>query len=295
MAIRSINLSSTNPAFARLAARSYDRQYCPVPNTSLPKVILNDLGVIFKGLTGEEMPKDDNTILVKADEGVFTRMFTPVLVNDQDGYAIRWGSRIIPLTIKDTKLSAADSKLTFKAGVYNFSGRGENVCLFALMKEAETGDTVKMPIVVRFASWDSPLDKDEFDAMFSEDLEGLLLQIAENKQPTGGQRTNEEILSFRDLIEGDYSVIDYREVTTSYGKNHILTLEGVPGYGESVACWGHSSIKNILLAQPVISKDEPAILSILSKEQTKDGKWRIKASLAVSSFAEDDDFCSIEF
>ncbi len=292
MAIRTLDLSAKNVAFARLQSKAYTSQYTPVPNSALPKSMQADLGVIYKELTGEEMSQGDNTLLVKADSGVMIRMFTPVVVNQNHKFAIKWGQKLVELNVVDGKLTN-DTKCVFKPGVFNFSGRGNDNCIFIQVKSG--ADTIRMPLVVRMADYNNQLEPAEFAVMFEDDLEELLPLIAVNKQGNGGSSAQAETISFKNLDEGEYTITGYREVTTSYGINHILMLKGVPGFSDGVQCWGHNSIKNVLLSKPVISEQEPATLTIISKTERADGKIRVHAAVTIASFEDDDEMMDINF
>lgn len=291
MAIKTINLAANNVSFARLQSKVYTTQYTPCPNSALPKSMQADLGVIYKELTGEEMSQGDNTLLVKADSGVMTRIFTPVVVNQDGKFAIKWGTKLVELDVTDGKLTNG-TKCVFKPGVFNFSGRGDDNCIFLQVKSG--ADTIRMPLVVRMADYTNQLEPAEFAVMFEDDIEELLPLIAVNKQGNGGSATQTETISFKDLEEGEYTIVSYREVATSYGINHILVLQGVPGF-ETVQCWGHNSIKNVLLSKPIITEEQPATLAIISKTERADGKWRIHAAVTITSFEEDDEFMSLDF
>ncbi len=300
MAVKLIDLSQKNVAFARLQARVYERNYTPVPNSALPKTILASLDAIFTELTGgRQLSLADSTLLVKANEGVFARMFTPLFaVNEETGkFTIKWGTELLDLDVVDNKLVPVGNpttKLVFKASKFNFSGRGDDVCVIAQLKVG--ADQVRMPLAVRPIDWNVPLDADEFEAAFEEDINSLLPMLAQTKAGATGSNANAgssgTVLSFKDLEPAQsYSVTGYREVKTSYGINHILTL------ANGVECWGHSSVKNVLLAGPVITPEQPAILSIISRKELNDGKFKVVAAIQVTAFEEtdEDDFLLLNF
>lgn len=297
MAIVTIDLSSKNTAFGRLQGKSYAQAYNNVPNSALSKSLFENLSIVHKALAGAELQLADTTLVIKADCGVFQRMFTPVVGRQGESIVIKWGDQLIPLTADGGKLKGADSKLTLKAGKFNFSGRGEDTCLFASIKAG--ADTIRMPLAIRAANWETGIDADELAVMLDDDASQLVALLAELKTggSGGGTRSDKPVLSLKDLPEKvSFSVYGARKVQTSYGVNHIMDVEGeLDGVHCEFQVWGHASVRNVLLADPVLSKETPGELIVLLKKELGAGKVKVVASLVVGSFVEDDDSCSIDF
>ena len=131
--VTTIDLSTNAPQLAPLSGREYTSEYTSLPNANLPKALRKDLDTIFQFLTGEELPLDENTFLIKSRDGVYFRLFGPVLKAGADGVEgtaddqlyIQWGPRFLPLVAVKGGFTKPDGTLIeAEFGLYNFSGRG---------------------------------------------------------------------------------------------------------------------------------------------------------------------------
>jgi len=85
------------------------------------------------------------------------------------------------------------------------------------------------------------------------------------------------------LEEGvQYNVIGYRQVQTQYGASYRIVIQDHPSTGETSETWAHQSLRPLLATQPEVSAENPAILTLKSKEVMQDGKTRIRCTLILS-------------
>ena len=111
--VNTINVGTSSPDLAPLAGRAYDSAYTALPNSNMPKAMRRDLDKVFVSLTGEELPLEENTFLIKAEDGVYNRLFGPILkvgVDEIEGTEsgkayIQWGNRYIPVALGKTGVS----------------------------------------------------------------------------------------------------------------------------------------------------------------------------------------------
>ena len=170
--VTTIDLSTNAPQLAPLSGREYTSEYTSLPNANLPKALRKDLNSIFQFLTEEELPLDENTFLIKSRDGVYFRLFGPVLKAGAEGVEgtsdgklyIQWGPRYIPLTTVKGGFTKSDGTvIEAEFGSYNFSGRGEDPALFVSV-DVEDGQLV-LPVAVRFTDWENPTEPKALNAI----------------------------------------------------------------------------------------------------------------------------------
>ncbi len=303
--VTTINVSTNAPELVLLSGREYKNQYTALPNANLPKAMREDLGVVFQYLSGDELPLEDNTFLIKSDNGVYSRLFGPVLKagsDDVDGTAtgelyIQWGSKFIPLKADKGKFTRPDGvEIEAEFGQFNFSGRGEDPALFISADNPAGDGQVVLPVAVRFVDWKNPPDAKSMGVMLKKAPE----QIASVVQPVATRGSGEgsnssriqatQEVEFRSLdVEVPYKVISYYPCKTKFGLTYKVLIQDYPEVGEIGAAWAHSTIKPLLATKPEITEEKPAILTLKSKEQADDGKWRIRANLLLSMTEEVDE------
>lgn len=293
--VTTIDLSTNAPQLAPLSGREYNSEYTSLPNANLPKAMRRDLDVIFQFLTGEELPLDENTFLIKAKDGVYFRLFGPVLKSGADGVDgtetgklyVQWGPRYIPVTIVKGGFTTADGReMEAEFGSFNFSGRGEDPALFVSV-DTEDGQLV-LPVAVRFADWENPMDPKALNALLKKSPDNVVAaiqQITTKGTGGGGNRveTDSEI-DFRDLpVNEPFEVINYYPCKTSYGLTYRIAINNYPEEGQVAGAWAHSSIRPLLSTKPEITREKPATLTIRSKEEMQDGKIRLRSTLLLSA------------
>jgi hypothetical protein len=300
--IRILNIATDSPEFVVLSGRQYQKDYTPLPNQNLPKALRSDLERFFTTLTSNtELPLEENTFLIKATDGAYNRIFGPVLKSGsseveglEDGKLyIQWGQHFIPVEMKSGALVTTDGKeIDAEFGVYNFSGRGEDVAL--LLSLDEDGGQVVMPIVVRFADWDNPLEAKALNTLLKKSPELIVDVIQKASKKTGGTYTKIEPtheVDFKSLeVKRPYEVIGYYPCKTTYGTSFRLFIQDFPSVGDIGCAWAHSSLRPLLSARPEITPEKPASLVIQYKDTNEStGKTRIRSSLFLSVQEVDDD------
>lgn len=292
--VTTIDLSTNAPQLAPLSGREYTSEYTSLPNANLPKALRKDLDTIFQFLTGEDLPLDENTFLIKSRDGVYFRLFGPVLKAGADGIEgtadgqlyIQWGPRYLPLVAVKGGFTKPDgTAIEAEFGSYNFSGRGEDPALF-LSVDIEDGQLV-LPVAVRFSDWENPTEPKALNALLKkkpEDVIALVQKVAAKGSGSGGPRIEADSeVDFRELeVNVPYEVINYYPCKTSYGLTYRILISNYPTEGQVAGAWAHSSIRPLLSTKPEITREKPATLTLRSKEELDNNKIRIRSTLLLS-------------
>lgn len=300
--VQTIDVSTSSPDLAPLAGRSYERQYTSLPNANLPKAMRQSLDKVFLALTGEELPLEENTFLIKAENGVYSRLFGPILKSGSDevegtrsGAAyIQWGPRYIPVQLgkEGMTVEVGGNPVTMEAefGEFNFSGRGNDVALMVSIDEEDGSGQIVLPVAVRFTDYQNPTDVKVLNSQMKKNNQDFILDLISTvaaRNSGGGLSKADHEIDFRDLEEGDtYLVTGYRSCNTTYGTSYRITLANYPVEGQTAECWAHTSLRPLLATQPEISEENPATLNIKSKQVLSDGKTSMRCSLILSQQVE---------
>lgn len=304
--VTTIDVSTNAPQLSLLIGREYSSDYTQLPNANLPKSMRFELDGVFRALTGEDLPLDENTFLIKSKDGVYTRLFGPVVKVGAEGVEdtqegalyIQWGPRFIPISISKDGLTALSGEtLEFEFGTFNFSGRGEDTCMFVSV-DTESGQTV-LPVAVRFTDWENPVEPKALNALVKKKPEEVtaLLQAVTPKGGGGGGRVEADSeVDFRDLsVDVPYSVIGYYPCKTSYGLTYRILINNLPEEGKVAGAWAHTSIRPLLATKPEINQEKPATLTLRSKEELDSGKIRIRSTLLLAEQEADADGLNLNF
>lgn len=308
--VNTINVGTSSPDLAPLAGREYPSHYTSLPNANLPKAMRRDLDKVFVSLTGEELPLEENTFLIKAEDGVYNRLFGPILKVGVDGIEnteagkayIQWGNRYIPVSLGKSGVSVDINgqtvSLESEFAEFNFSGRGNDIGLMVSVDEEDGSGQVVLPIAVRFTDWENPPEIKALNAMMKKGKDADILSLIQEvtARGTGRQQADHEI-DFRDLDEGEsFTVVSYRSVDTKHGVSFRVVLGDHPVVGETSECWAHASLRPLLATQPEISVEKPATIHIKEKTVGSDGKVRIRCSMILSQQEEvDSDALDLNF
>jgi hypothetical protein len=304
---------------ARLEARQYQKAYTDIPNRALPATYKEALAAIYSGLTGIELPDEGATFTVRADaNGTFKRLYSPTVFSTEDkGLIIRWGNEDIPLAVSEGKISAPGAqkglKLAFKEeqiGKYT-----EPV----LSVGFSTGGTLfTLPVPIRSADYENKLTSDILDVLLSENPEAIAEQVQVASDPTkrsesSGERLQGPFVKVAYLPIGEYVITQYRAKDGQYGMDYYLQAivtepftapvrQQVDGEWQDVeveisdycVVKPNGQLKKILAAEPEISNDKPAFLTV--KEH---GEWNgfatAKCTLKCTSFVKDDNSFNLDF
>lgn len=305
--VTTIDLSTNAPQLAPLSGREYTSEYTSLPNANLPKALRKDLNSIFQFLTEEELPLDENTFLIKSRDGVYFRLFGPVLKAGAEGVEgtsdgqlyIQWGPRYIPLTTVKGGFTKPDgTEIEAEFGSYNFSGRGEDPALFVSV-DVEDGQLV-LPVAVRFTDWENPTEPKALNALLKkkpDDVIALVQKVAAKGTGSGGPRIDADSeVDFRDLeVQVPYEVINYYPCKTSYGLTYRIMINNFPEEGQVAGAWAHSSIRPLLSTKPEITREKPATLTLRSKEELDAGKIRIRSTLLLSRQESSEEDLNLDF
>lgn len=305
--ITTIDLSTNSPQLAPLSGREYTSEYTSLPNANLPKALRKDLNTVFEFLTGEDLPLDENTFLIKARDGVYFRLFGPVLKAGASGVEgtedgnlyIQWGPRYMPIGVVKGGFTTGDGReMEAEFGSYNFSGRGEDPALFVSV-DTEDGQIV-LPVAVRFSDWENPTEPKALNALMKkkpEDVIALIQKVTAKGSGSSGPRIEADSeVDFRELeVQVPYEVINYYPCKTSYGLTYRIMINNFPEEGQVAGAWAHSSIRPLLSTKPEITREKPATLTLRSKEEMDNGRIRIRSTLLLSQQEAGEEDLNLDF
>jgi hypothetical protein len=305
--ITTIDLSTNAPQLAPLSGREYTSEYTSLPNANLPKGLRKDLNTVFEYLVGEELPLDENTFLIKSRDGVYFRLFGPVLKagaagveGTEDGNLyIQWGPRYMPIGVVKGGFTTGDGReMEAEFGSYNFSGRGEDPALFVSV-DTEDGQIV-LPVAVRFSDWENPTEPKALNALLKkkpEDVIALVQKVTAKGSGSSGPRIEADSeVDFRELeVQVPYEVINYYPCKTSYGLTYRIMINNFPEEGQIAGAWAHSSIRPLLSTKPEITREKPATLTLRSKEEMDNGRIRIRSTLLLSQQEAGEEDLNLDF
>lgn len=289
--INTIDISSSSPALVSLAGREYEKDYTSLPNSNLPVSMRKDLNVVYSYLTDEELPLDENTFLVKAQDSVFSRLFGPVLKVGSDGIEgtqtdklyIQWGPRFIPLEFnKEGFFAFNGNKIEAEFGKFNFSGRGEDAALFISIDEEE-GQTV-LPVAVRFSDWENPLDPKAMNVLSKKKPQEILNALEKVKEKSGAGRISQDVeINLKEDLElnTEYEVVGYYRCKTTYGISFRILINNYPEENTIAGTWAHNSFKPLLATDPEITPEKPATLIIKDRKVDDKGVTKIRCMLVL--------------
>ena len=313
-----VNLSERNRA--RLETKSYDSNYTDVPNRALPPALKDELEVIYEALTGEGLPEDSNTFTVRANSGTFQRLYSPTVMSTEGnaGVIIRWGDRDIPVSFDAGKIkvegAATKTKFAFKddtIGKYE-----EPVLSVSIAKE---GTLYTMPFPVRSADWENRVNGDILDALLEESpdkiAEQLMVAGDPSKRGEGGPRMQGYIVKVSELPLGSYTLTAYRPRETQYGMDYLIQAVVEEPFSASTRVkdeiteeWGdaevevsgfvivkpNNALKKLLAAEPIISDESPATLTVVEHGEYN-GFKTAKVNLKCTAYTESADAFALDF
>lgn len=308
---------------ARLEARSYERAYTEVPNRALPETLSESLSVIHQGLTGEDLPEQGSTFLVRADNsGTFKRLYSPSVYSNesQDGLLIRWGDTDIPLTLGEGGVASESGDKKVK---YSFKEEqiGKYATAVLSVSYSKNGTVYSMPFPVKSFNWEEPVSADALDVLVDEAPQNIPAMFAVAPDPSkrgegSGPRMEGSIIKIAQLPIGEYQVTTFRPRETQYGMDYMMQVVGIeePFVGvtrkldEATGEWGdveveivgqcivkpNNALKKVLSADPIITPQEPATLLVLSHGEYN-GYATAQCKLICGSFTQTSDSFDLDF
>jgi hypothetical protein len=307
---------------ARLESKTYTRAYTDIPNRALPESYQKGLSAIFTALTGEDFAGESSTFTVRADaNGVFKRLYSPtVFSTEENGLVIRWGDRDIPLQISPGKITVAGApkgtKFAFKEeqiGKYSEAVLSVSV--------SADGTLYTLPIPIRSADYEDKVSADLLDVLLDENPEAIAekVQVASDLSKRGessgtGERMQGPFVKVAHLPIGEYEVTTYRaKEGGQYGTDYFLQVRVQEPFTAPVRtqvdgewmdvetevvdwciCKPNNALKKILAADPVIDRENPAILRVIEHSEYN-GFPTAKVALKCKSFAEDPEAFTLDF
>lgn len=306
---------------ARLSARSYRPGYTDIPNKALPQSYKEGLAAIFKALTGEEFDMETSTFTVRADaNGTFKKLYSPtVFSTEAKGLVIRWGDRDIPLEVSPGKITTATAAKGTK-----FAFKEEQIGKYKepslTVSCTSNGTLYTLPIPIRSADYEDRVSVELLDVLIDENPEAiaervqLASDLSKRGESSGGERMYGHFVKVSYLPIGDYKVTTYRaKEGGNYGTKYFLQVQIPEPFsapvrqqvnGEWVTAeaeisdWAivepNNALKQTLAAEPEITPDSPATLSVLEHSEYN-GFPTAKCTLKCSKFAEDPESFDISF
>ena len=313
-----VNLSERNRA--RLETKTYESAYTDVPNRALPAALKDEMGVIYEALTGDSLPEDSHTFTVRSDSGTFKRLYSPTVFSTEGnaGVIIRWGDRDIPVTFDSGKIkvegAATKTKFAFKDDLI---GKYEEPVLSVSI--AQSGTLYTMPFPVRSADWENRVNGDILDALLEESPDKIAENLAvagdPSKRGESGPRLQGHIIKVAELPLGSYTLTSYRPRETQYGMDYLIQAVIEEPFSATTRVkdevteeWGdaevevsgfcivkpNTALKKLLAADPIISEESPATLSVLDHGEYN-GFKTAKVALKCSAFVDDADGFDLDF
>lgn len=307
---------------ARLESRSYVKAYTNVPNRALPESYQKGLGAIYTALTGQEFPLEGSTFAVRSDaNGVFKRLYSPtVFSTEEKGLVIRWGDEDIPLQITPGKITVAGAPKGTKF-VFKEEQIGKYTEPVLNVSVSSDGTLYTLPVPVRSADWEDKVSADLLDLLLDENPEAIAekIQVASDlskrSESSGtGERMQGPFVKVAHLPIGEYTVTTYRtKEGGQYGTDYFLQVKIDEPFtapvrtqvdGEwmdvetEVQDWAiirpNNALKKTLAAEPVIDRENPATLRVISHDEYN-GFPTAKVALKCVAFAEDPNSFSLDF
>lgn len=300
----------------RLEQKQYSNEYTNIPNSALPASHLKQLDVVFEALTGESMPSDCHTYVVKAEEGRLKRLYSPALVRINEGgnssLVIRWGDISIPLEVSGGKLTPpnSSSKVRFSFGDEKISDTLTLTHLTLTVTKNKTLYLMECPVIP--ADTENPTRSEVLDVLLDDDPGSLVEHIGALGV---GSRFQGSIIKAGYLPLGEYEVTGFKRYENKqYGPQYTVQVvvpeafkapvnvkdeEGnweaveteIEGFAQVKA---NSYLKRALSAEPIISEERPAKLTVLEHGEFN-GHRTAKMELVCSSFTEDSESLKLSF
>ena len=242
----------------------------------------------------------------------------------EDSLVIKWGQEVLPLNVSPEGVSFANStakKIKYALKTES-TGRFEDTCLVVTLTDSATKEIYTVMFPVRSADWDNRLDPDVAEVLLEEgNITGFLdfFQVLPNPNRKGGDgsgRLKGYFIKVAHLPLGEYVVTDYRtKLGGQYGPDYFLQVEVIEPFvaptgvkdqetgewadqeveiSDHVVIKPNTALKKILAAQPVITPDAPARLTVLEHSEYN-GHPTAKVRLEVSSFEEKEGTIALSF
>jgi hypothetical protein len=261
------------------------------------------LNAVFKAVTGTDLTPEDNSILANFKQGAFRRFYGPYVCQNEGNPGIQWGSTFIPFTIsKGIKLAPqlANAEIEVSSEWVNTTGLGNELALkvTVIFQHSEEESDYTMITQYFSLSAEDPInnpfkeqDKDLLDLAVKRDPKPLVERLS---APKGGYESSVAI-KLAQLVQGEtYTVIGYEtpenisplcELQHNPDSGYHPTLEDgktvdyesvVPLAADcKIKLWANYTISRTLDASPVITEDMPAMLTAVSRKQTKNGNTSV--------------------
>ena len=304
---------------ARLEARQYAKAYTDVPNRALPATYKDALSAIYTGLTSLDLPDEGTTFTVRADaNGTFKRLYSPTVFSTEDkGLIIRWGNEDIPLQVETGKVTVPTGQKGLKLA-FKEEAIGKYTEPVLSVSVSAGGTLYTLPVPIRSADYENKLTSDVLDMLLSENPDAIAeqVQVASDPSKRGestGERLQGPFVKVAHLPLGEYKITSYRAKDSEYGMQYYLqaivtepftapTRTQVDGewadveveVSDFVVVKPNGALKKVLAAEPEITPEKPAFLTVKSHDEWN-GFPTAKCALKCSAFVHDNESFDIDF
>jgi hypothetical protein len=244
-----------------------------------------------------------------------------------DHLVIRWGNEAFPISLSKEGVSfpnsTAGKKLKIQFKTESTGGKYEDTCLVATLTNSTDKEIYTVVFPIRSVDIKEKLDPDVAEVFIEEgNFEGLLNYIQPLPNPNrkassgSGELLKGYFVKAASFPLGEYTVTQYRTKTGGkYGPDYFIQVRVPEPFvaktgvkddetGEwsevevEITDWAimrpNTALKRILAAQPVITPDSPAKLTVYEHGEYN-GHATAKIKLEVSSFEEKEGEIALNF
>mgnify|MGYP006432170525 CR=1 FL=1 len=244
---------------AQLATKHYEKKYTNVPNKAISETKVRYQLERILNSVGKAWDDDDSYLVIKAEEGVFNRLFLPTVYNCE----LPEGN--VPALRFSNKTFISLQQLE-EVGEIDFDDR-----TFVFLLDDGKGEELMAKFHLFTEDGENPPEKMEIKQAYKK---GNLSKLLANEPKMVLRKKLQE------LNDGDsIKVVGFTSIPTKFGEMYSLQSESGEEY------LANTSIKKILQANPEISPGKPARCTVLSRRENRNGNIVVNASLEVDDNA----------
>ncbi len=301
-----VSISNEDQNLALLQCKNYNANFNPFSYKELPKKnVAKSLKMLEFCLKGD-YPNDDDTILaVKAENGIYSKFYGPMVLKKEDQLGIQIFDRFYPLSLNDGNITgehipeSVEVSVEFEKVTFNDF---ENVIVkFSIFNE-DADTLVSIYVPVKWVDFKNQPEVELVQRYLKKNPTKLLEYVGEKGK--GGD--NLPTIKLKQLEIGDkFQVVDYQHIKFQNRQAFLLTIipDSTSGYyypnpesedteqlPEKFKVWSNTELLRYLSSNPVIDEDNPASLLIRDKKKTSKGV-SVSTPLIISetSFNDDDE------
>lgn len=263
MNIKEIKIDFDDKNRSRLEARTYERDITEVPNTALPAAFLENLALVYKALTGQDIDESKPIYTIQSNSGIFKKLYTPHIYTEDNSLILAFGSSHSPILLGDLGIEPSFPGVKFSFVETQVNGYNTLCLKVTVTKKSEI---IICPIPVRTKDFKKPPSADTLEILLSTGQKEQFFSLIGGKPAAGDNNFLKGSLVNLGLLPlGKYVVTESQwNSKGSFPSLHLqTTTEGV-----------FSAVVPILNEDKTFSKVE--------KEIT--GSFRVKANSKLKKF-----------